>query len=175
MIEVLFVAGVHGVGKSTFCSKLNEMSGLSHFSASSLIKNEKNHPVDESKYVKEPGENQDYLIVALENLSESGPIILDGHFCLQLSNEIFDVPLDTFSSMNLKSVMLLTGDINFIETNLINRDGGAFCKNVIAELQEREIRRARYVCEKLGIELMEIDSRKSDAVVDSLPKALGFV
>lgn len=36
--NIIFIAGIHGVGKSTLCKKLSSRYNIEHYSASELIK-----------------------------------------------------------------------------------------------------------------------------------------
>ncbi len=47
--DIVFVGGIHGVGKSTLCSKFNNLLGISHYSASDLIKKKNRELVNTSK------------------------------------------------------------------------------------------------------------------------------
>ena len=57
--HVLFFGGIHGVGKSTFCQRLQKDIGIETASASNLIKQERTHHsnMDTDKKVKSIDEN----------------------------------------------------------------------------------------------------------------------
>ncbi len=60
---IVFVGGVHGVGKSTSCQEVAERTGLQWLTASSLIKAEEQSAVAEhSKVVLDAVGNQELLI-----------------------------------------------------------------------------------------------------------------
>ena len=84
---IIFVGGVHGVGKTTFCQRLAAESGYSHFAASSLIKQKKETAISTvSKNVTDIPSNQELLLEAISDL-EASIIILDGHFTIPDKNE----------------------------------------------------------------------------------------
>ena len=157
--NTIFVAGVHGVGKGHFTDELGKTALWPCYSASALIKQAKNKPVDHGKVTIDAGANQDHLIVALNDLSPtSNTIILDGHFVLKTSTGYFEVPLDTFRAFQPKAVILLTDKPEVIEARLINRDGHASTCADIKQMQDLEVLRAKLVCNSLGIPLLETSS-----------------
>ena len=80
---LIFIAGVHGVGKGYLCSFAKDDFGVTHVSASELIKNNSNIKFDNSKLTATPDKNQSILLTALNALkSKVSNILLDGHFTL---------------------------------------------------------------------------------------------
>jgi adenylate kinase len=157
MESIVFIAGVHGAGKSHFTSFLSDRLSLPEFSASELIRLEKNKPVDKSKVVIEPDENQDFLVTAISKLDiDSESILLDGHFSLLRDDGFFDVPLETFLSLPIGLVVLKTESEKVIHDRLSSRDGKSLDMGTISRLQDREISRAKYVTRKLGVPLIEL-------------------
>ena len=80
---MIFVSGIHGVGKTYFCNMIKEKLGIRNFSASQLIaeKRKRNFSVD--KCVSDIDDNQLFLLDAINELRQAGEeFILDGHFCL---------------------------------------------------------------------------------------------
>jgi hypothetical protein len=66
--NLIFVGGIHGVGKTTLCKKLTEELHFNHYSASQLIKMLKSENGDgdnKNKGVKNIDGNQDLLITAI--------------------------------------------------------------------------------------------------------------
>ncbi|EFO2713906.1 AAA family ATPase, partial [Escherichia coli] len=51
---LIFIAGVHGVGKGYLCSFAKDDFGVTHVSASELIKNNSNIKFDNSKLTATP-------------------------------------------------------------------------------------------------------------------------
>ena len=101
--------------------------------------------------VLDADDNQDYLVKGLNDLDvEHETLILDGHFCLQSSTGIYDVPVSTFESINISTIFLLTDDIDVIHKRLFSRDGEALDKEMIFNLQEAEKSRAKYIANQLN-------------------------
>lgn len=156
--NVIFVSGVHGVGKSTVCERMSQQFILPHYSASTLIKDVKNGKVDKNKIVIDASKNQDYLLSALNELTvNTNAIILDGHFCLQGKKEIIDIPLETFKGMGVSAVILLIDTPENICARMHQRDNHSFETSTINALQKREKERAKFVAEKIEVPLLEMD------------------
>lgn len=106
----IFVAGVHGVGKTHLASRLSSDTGLMHTSASTLIKEERALPEwSLDKRVAEVNENQIALARAVARHNASGrALLLDGHFVLLGEDGLF-IPLnvDVFQALNLKAILLI--------------------------------------------------------------------
>jgi len=150
--EIIFVAGVHGVGKSYFCSKMGKIFKLPTFSASNLIKEEKKSEIDFNKNSLDLEKNQDHFIHAINKMkTNSSKIIIDGHFCLLENNKITKVPVHTFEKISLKSIIVLYDSAPNIYDRLQQRDKNSFSINIISQMQEQEIKQAEYVATYLNI------------------------
>mgnify|MGYP000210710757 CR=1 FL=1 len=157
--RIIFLAGVHGVGKGGLADYLSKKLVVPNYSSSSLIESEKNKPVDSSKRVLEPTENQDFLVKAIGNLDTGKKaIILDGHFVLLTSDGYFDVPMSTFKALSIDFIVLKTLDEGVIQKRLLLRDGEAPEISVLQSLQAREVGRAKEVASLLKIKIMRIDT-----------------
>ncbi|MGZ5500735.1 MAG: ATP-binding protein [Nitrososphaeraceae archaeon] len=160
--EIVFISGVHGVGKGFLCSRINEEFGLPVFSASTLIKQLKKSEIDVNKQVIDVENNQDYLIMALNNLNpQSETILLDGHFCLNGSNGMIDVDIKTFKSMSLKSIITLYDNSEEISKRLLVRDGESLSIEAIDRLQKREIELAKITADQLNVKLHLASAKES--------------
>ena len=154
--QLIFIAGIHGVGKSTFCNNFKNIhSNLECFSASSLIKNYKSNAFTDSKQVPNIDANQDVLINALKSQKITKDLVLlDGHFCLFDSEFIpQEIPLEVFLKLNLNLIILLTAPIELIIERMKSRDGKLHSVDKLSELQDLEISAAKNTAEKLNIPL----------------------
>lgn len=78
---MIFISGIHAVGKGYFCDLVKKELGIETYSASDLIANARNAGFSSDKLVADIEENQQYLLAAVQELRESGTdFILDGHF-----------------------------------------------------------------------------------------------
>ncbi|MBT9097095.1 AAA family ATPase [Methylovulum psychrotolerans] len=160
--EIIFISGVHGVGKSTFCSHIKEQYKLPFYTASSLIKEVKKSEVDFNKQVIDAENNQNDLIIALNNLHpQSETILLDGHFCLNGIDGIIDVDINTFKSMKLKLIITLYDSPQKIDDRLLERDDKSLGIDKINSLQKRELELAKITSDTLNISLCIISATDS--------------
>ena len=152
---MIFVSGVHGVGKSFFCSLAKKATGIECFSASTLIKEKKKQGFPADKWVADIDENQLDLLAAVDDLRVSlGEFLLDGHFCL-LNTEgvITRISLDTFTTLKPEAIILLTEDPKVIAKRRQERDGVEHKVSDIKAFQDEEIAYAKEVAELLQVPL----------------------
>lgn len=151
--KILFVGGVHGVGKSTLCNSICAQMNSEHHSASELISRlgKVNHSAD--KRVADIGKNQDVLITAVnEYLIGGQSYMLDGHFCLlNQSGEVIEVPMATFEELSPIAILVLFDDPGNIFTRLKERDKGRYDISLLSEFQEMEISYSESVAHKLDV------------------------
>lgn len=150
-MEIIFIAGIHGVGKTYYCNSLND--GIKNYSASDLIREYKEI---NSKIVKNIGENQNYLLEAISNLDED-KIYLDGHFCLiNFKNEIEKVPIDTFRTLNIKKIIILYSNPILIAQRLEKRDHKKYPVEMLEKFQEEELNYGKKIANMLNLSLIHI-------------------
>ena len=58
---MIFVNGVHGVGKSYFCNLVKESTGIETYSASTLIAEKKQSEFAKDKLIPDIDDNQQFL------------------------------------------------------------------------------------------------------------------
>ncbi len=147
--HLVFVAGVHGVGKTTFVDTSFKSLGYPCFSCSQLIKSMKGE-VPENKLVKNIGQNQELLSEKINRLkNEYSFFILDGHFTLLNSNkEITNIPLSLFKKIAPCLIIVLTADIESIFKRLSPITIG---REFIDIFQKTEINRAKEIAQILDI------------------------
>lgn len=151
----VFVAGVHGVGKSYLCQHYASAFPVVHESASRLIRKEHaqaNWSAD--KKVVDIDDNQVALCNAVQRItSEGASLLLDGHFVL--INQISEfVPLGAvvFADLDLSGVVLLEAGPALIASRLSGRDSSKSAVDINLFLQA-ERAHAKAVCDALGIPL----------------------
>lgn len=102
---LIFLGGVHGVGKTSMCEGLFERFGLEVISASTIIRAERAHPSSDSRTaVLNVGGNQGLLIRGVQRLVTGAPgkYLLDGHFALRtLAGNIEEIDADVFHSIGV--------------------------------------------------------------------------
>ncbi len=152
----IFLAGIHGVGKTFLASQLPPTIDLVHTSASKLIKEERQLPnwgLD--KRVSDIDANQIALASAVRrHNNENTRLLLDGHFVLINDRGDFS-PLDVevFKALNLQSVILLEADPHIVANRIYERDGREVDVHHLLDFINIERSHAQLVCNKLGIPL----------------------
>lgn len=153
---VVFVAGVHGVGKTFLCERFAAETGIMHSSASSLIKGElKSANWESDKLVSDIESNQIALTKAVNNLTENHPkLLLDGHFVLKDSAEnLVDVTENTFKNLSLSAIVLIEAPSEIVNDRLLSRDKNTSTGDTSTFL-EAEKKRAIYISTTLSVPLI---------------------
>jgi adenylate kinase len=170
--DIIFIAGVHGVGKSYLCSRIEDALGLPVFSASKIIKETKKTEVDFNKNVIDAEENQNYLITELRNLNpNSKTIILDGHFCLISNNRVVSISTQVFEKLPLKAIFVLYDSPEKIYQKLQERDSKPLSIDIISRLQEKEINHAEITAKYIKIFFEKVHS---DSMLNVISKISSF-
>jgi len=151
--KIIFIGGIHGVGKTTLCRKISKKIPLKHYSASELISKLKCENIGKDKRVSNVIENQNILLESIDRyLTDEEYYLLDGHFCLLNSKEhIVPVPFNTFSLLGLKAIIVLVDEESQILKRLANRDARCYPISLIKEFQEKEIYYAEEVAKRIGV------------------------
>ncbi|MBS6591374.1 MAG: AAA family ATPase [Ruminococcus sp.] len=152
---MIFISGIHGVGKSFFCNQVKRLTGIAAYTASELISSEKNELFSANKQIKDIDDNQYYLLRAVKRLNSiDEKFILDGHFCLlNSSGQITRIPIDTFIKLAPSAIILLTEKPEVIAERRKTRDN--ICCNIdeIAQFQKEEISYSKEIAKLLSVEL----------------------
>ena len=152
--SIIFLGGVHGVGKTTMCEKLSTLSGYYCVTASSLIREYGTRP-DDGKKVGDITDNQVKLIRQLNIKKKShNHILLDGHYCvIDDSKRICQIESDVFQKINPSCLFLLKDSSVNIAGRLINRDSMKWTEKFIEEFQKYEESHAKKISFELSIPL----------------------
>lgn len=147
---LIFVGGIHGVGKTSWCKKMSVHLGMLYFSASELIAKERTDILSRDKKVYQVEENQRLLTNAVRRLRSSQAFLLDGHFCLlNKRNEVEKVPYQTFVDLNPSGIVILRDDVHSIHERLYDRDTRHYDLSFLEKFQKEEIKYAQYISAKL--------------------------
>lgn len=159
--EIIFVAGVHGVGKTTFCDELKTKLKIPSYSSSDLIKAYNSELEFPDKKIKEIKTNQDALLHSIQQNVIESRLLLDGHFVLLNKNgSIQKIPLETFQTLNPICIILLTENPIKIQNRLDNRGANNLSVDEIQSLQESEILYAKEVSTLLNINLHILENNE---------------
>lgn len=153
---VIFVAGVHGVGKTYLCERFAAQNEIMHSSASSLIRNElKSANWESNKLVSDIDSNQVALKKAVNRLIENNTkLLLDGHFVLKgLDGSLIEVHEDTFKDLSLSAIALIEAPSDTVRDRLFSRDKNSEPGDISTFLKA-EKERAIHVSNILNIPLL---------------------
>jgi len=157
---VIFIGGVHGVGKSFFCDQVFTKLDLKSYSASNLISELKNEQFTMDKRIKDIDDNQDYLLEAVKRLViTEGEFLLDGHFCLLNSNgKVQRIPPSTFKQLSPQAIIVLYDTVETIASRLNKRDGVHYKLTNIDAFQQEELVFSREISIALNIPFLAINN-----------------
>lgn len=152
---MIFISGVHAVGKGYFCNMVKDKLGIQSYSASTLISEKKHAGFNPDKLIPDIDDNQRYLLAAVDELRKSEKnFILDGHFCLlNVNGEVTRISLPTFTTLNPEAIILLTEDPEIIARRRKERDGKIVSPQSIEKFQSEETAYAKEVSGLIGARL----------------------
>ncbi|WP_439479285.1 ATP-binding protein [Chryseobacterium aquaticum] len=161
--NIIFIGGVHGVGKGHICQIIKSYVNIIHLTASEVLK-WRDISATDNKLVQNISETQDLLIVNLEKIVEKDKqYLLDGHYCLLNKNgDSEKVPFKTFENLNLSKIVIVFEDAKTIKQRLEIRDGKKYNLNQITHFQNMEMNYAREISQKLNLPLLKIQSSNYD-------------
>ena len=159
---MIFIGGIHGVGKSYLCVKINN-HGFYTFSASKLISERKNFEFSDNKLIPDIEDNQRHLISAISDINKRHKkYILEGHFCLLNSiGEVTRVPKETFLSLTPRAIIILKECPSIIADRYKRRNHIESRISNIKVFQDQEITYAIEIAKALNISYL-IANGKSD-------------
>ena len=169
MKNIIFIGGIHGVGKGTICKKIASRTDLIHITASEILK-WNDISLSSNKFVNNIISTQERLINGLKSLiKKDKQYMLDGHFCLLNSNGIpCKIDEDTFDSINPKIISIVIDDIGKIVDRLDKRDNKKYDIKILDELQKMEIEYAKYLSKKYSIPYIEIKNNDYKSLLNSI-------
>lgn len=160
-LNAVFVAGIHAVGKSTVCKAMSDEFGVSHYTASQIIKEEKSTAIlANSKLVADVAENQRLLIQGVLRRLNQGHFLLDGHFTMRRKSdgEIEPIHVDVFRDLRIGGIVLFTDHPEEIVKRMYARDGVLHSVDMFHAHQVSEITHAKYVAELLNLPIAILDA-----------------
>lgn len=168
---MIFISGVHGVGKSYFCDMVKREVAINTYSASTLITEKKKSGFSSDKLIPDIDDNQQYLLDAVDELrSSEGDFILDGHFCLlNAEGKVTRIPANTFTTLKPEVIILLTEDPSVIASRRKERDGRDVSVQGIEEFQTEEKKYALEIAHEIGAQLFISKG------ADDLDNAISFI
>ncbi|MDY3372321.1 MAG: ATP-binding protein [Terrisporobacter othiniensis] len=156
--NIIFLGGVHGVGKTTISRKISSQHNIENYSSSWLIEKIKGEKF-ENKFTDDINKNQDILVKAVNYyMDKSKKFILDGHFCLlNEKKEVVRIPEQTFKDLGLSCIIVIIDDEESICDRLKVRDNNKYDIELIKDLQRNEKSYAKEISFMLDIPVYYID------------------
>ncbi len=155
--NIIFIGGIHGVGKGTICKKISVSKKITHLSASDVLKWDEISK-KENKLVNNLDTTQIRLIKGLDALIQNtDTYLLDGHYCLLNSkNKPEKISEKTFEIIDPKVMTIVIEDTEIIYERLKQRDGTLYSLSLLNEMQEIEIEYAKFLSSKYNKPYVEI-------------------
>lgn len=166
---IFFLAGVHGVGKTSLSSRLSDKLKIPTISAGALIQKQIKHPTWSSdKKTKEILHNQLRLISAVQAYHlQVKDFILDGHFSLlNESGEVTSIEVDIFDALKLSGVIFIEDQPREIAARLEARDTVSWDVDLIAALQKSEKKVAFQLRDTFNIPLLISEPKFFESVYE---------
>ncbi|HLO54202.1 MAG TPA: ATP-binding protein [Saprospiraceae bacterium] len=153
--NIIFVGGIHGVGKSTICQQICKELNWEYLSASELIKWKDINGDSKTKNVRDIPETQERLLKGLENSIENNKTyLLDGHYCLlNKYNTIEKISMEVFLKISPKAICVILDDIIEIKNRLENRDNKIYKFELLEQLQNCEVEYAKQLSKTLDVSI----------------------
>lgn len=146
---MIFVGGIHGVGKTYFCDIIKKKTGINSYTISDLIHDNVN--LNPNKEVENIIENQRILLEKVKEIKDE-EYILDGHFCLiNKGGEFLKIPSDVFIELKPTRIIVLRDESCRIIRRRQTRDGVILSGRVVEQFQKMEIEHAKMVAEMMNI------------------------
>lgn len=153
MSNLIFIGGVHGVGKTTICSELTANYHIPVYSASKIISELKNQNLPSNKLIPDVDVNQTLLIEGLKSVrTTEETFILDGHFCLiNEKRTITKIAESIFQRIEPNACIVVTDSVDNIAERLKARDHIDYEQSFIKFFQDEEMNHAIFLSNNLNI------------------------
>ena len=158
---IIFIGGIHAVGKTHLSTKAAEKIEFRHATASELIKLERSgQSWSREKRVSDVEENQRALIRAVTAVRARKEMLLpDGHFALRGSADTNTrIDVSVFKDMMLDGVVVLSAPSKLILQRLRARGDESWTVDEIDRLASDELEHSKKVAQELEIPWHTLDS-----------------
>lgn len=167
----IFIAGIHGVGKTFLAKPAAEQLSLVYATASQLIRDERGSITwDKNKQVDEVAENQAALIRAVNRIKDNGnTLMLDGHLVLRKSvNQHERLPTKVFRDLSCQAIILLTCPTQVVRNRLIDRGDSSWSMQELEEFSRAESEHAIAITGTLHIPLICLSEPSAQGLIQAL-------
>ena len=166
--KIIFIGGVHGIGKTALCRSICKKFEVIHHSASELIKRYGHIEFAPNARVENIDRNQEFLINAIhEYLDTSKIYLMDGHFCLLNQDSIITkIPEPTFIAISPMAIILLHDDPRNIHSHLKEKNREIYDLDLLVSFQEQESDYSRFVATKLNVPYLKANPSTEREIID---------
>lgn len=157
----VFVAGIHGVGKTFLAAPAAERLGLKYATASQLIRAERgNASWNDSKQVNEVAANQAALIASVNRIKRNGEaLLLDGHLVLRRAIDQHErLSPRVFHEIGCHVIVLVTCSTHVVLERLAARGDLSWRAAELEAFARAETEHAETVSRTLEIPLIVLDN-----------------
>lgn len=155
---MIFVGGIHGVGKTYFCNIIKEILEIKNYSASQLVAGRREKSFSADKFVSDIDDNQALLLNAINDLRQTDEeFILDGHFCLLNEKGVITrISMGTYTLLKPDAMILLLESPEVIAQRRLQRDGIRQDECIINDFQCAEIAYATEIARLVVVSAMDL-------------------
>lgn len=157
----IFIAGVHGAGKTFATQPACQKLGFAYATASQLIKQERGRVTwNATKVVSDVDQNQAALVSAVRRIRVTGAtLVLDGHFVLRRSPGIHErLHIDVFRALECSTALLIRSPARVLLERLRARQDMSWSEAELTEFSMAEDAHGTDIARALGISLTILDS-----------------
>lgn len=167
MENLIFFAGIHGVGKNFILEKATFSKPVVHLTASDVLKWKEISNDPDGKKVSSIPDTQNLLIKNLKKIIKNDLYyILDGHVTLlNKEGNIERIPEDTFLQINPKCLVIKTAEPVAVYERLKKRDNREWNIEKITLMQNEEIVYAKEIASKLSIPFYQIKDNQEELLI----------
>lgn len=173
-MKIVFMGGIHGVGKNYLLNNIVDKISLEVLTASEVLKWNEHSNFPKEKLVKSINDTQDRLIINLNSIvKDDKNYLLIGHFCLlNRHKQIERVPFTTFIKLAPKSLYVKIANPIKIFDRLQIRDNQLWSMELIEKMQLEEIQYAKELSKYLSCPLHIIDDDQYDLILNLLKEEI---
>lgn len=164
MKNIIFFAGIHGVGKNFILNNARFSKTIVHLTASDVLKWREISKNPDDKRVVSISNTQDALITNLRKIvKENQYYILDGHLTLlNKEGKIERIPKETFFKINPRILIVKTAEPTIIQNRLKQRDNKEWDIDDITLMQDEEITYAKDIASMLNIPFYQLGDNQEE-------------
>ena len=166
--KIIFVGGIHGVGKTSICRAIESKIDIELRSASVLLRWKELPRGGTQKRVWDINETQRLLIEEIDKqLDRSRYYLLDGHLCLlDHQGQSKRIPFSTMTAISPIAICVVTENPLKIAERLSLRDNKFYSTTDLDEMQNEEMQYGIEIAEKLSIPFVSTKSGDIEPLIN---------